>query len=79
VWPDRVVLLSPLFCNHPGFYERIEDLTVQELISQLAIEEFDVAVLPELPGSMKSVLTPSRCDQSRTISEVNSGPLSERR
>jgi hypothetical protein len=29
-----------------GLQERIEDLPIQELVAQLAIERFDVAVLP---------------------------------
>jgi hypothetical protein len=46
VWPYGVVVLAPLFDQHLGFLERVEHLAVQQLVAELAVEGFDVAVLP---------------------------------
>lgn len=46
VWTQRVVVLSPTFDEDGGFPQRVEDLPVQELVPELAVEAFVVAVLP---------------------------------
>jgi hypothetical protein len=38
---------APLFDDHLGFPEDVEDLTVKAFISQFAIERLAVTVLPE--------------------------------
>ena len=43
---DVVVLLAPAFDQHFRFLERVEKLALEQLVLQLAIEAFDVAVLP---------------------------------
>ncbi len=42
----NVVMPSPLLDQDRGFFQRIEDLRVQQLVSELAIERLAVAVLP---------------------------------
>ena len=72
-----VVVLSPAFGECFGFYERIEDFSVEQFISEFAIERFDVAVAQRLPSSIKSVLSWSRLSQVLTAVEQDSGPLSD--
>lgn len=43
---DGVVVPPPLFDDDLGFSQRVEDLTVEQLVSELAVEAFIVAVLP---------------------------------
>ena len=45
VWTDGVILPSPPFCQDISFYERIEALTVEQLIPQLLVEKLDETVL----------------------------------
>ena len=47
---DAVVVLPPLFDQDLGLLQRIEDLPVQEFISQLSVEGFHVTILPGTPG-----------------------------
>ena len=44
--PNRVVFLPPSFNQYLRLRQRVEDLAVEQLVSQLAIKRFDVAVLP---------------------------------
>ena len=46
MWSDRVVLLTPSFGQNLCFQQRIEDLSIQKLVSQLSVEGFDVAIFP---------------------------------
>ena len=46
MWSDRVVLLTPLFGQNLCFQQRIEDLSIQKLVSQLSVEGFGVAIFP---------------------------------
>ena len=46
VRPDGVVVDAPLLDDHLCFSQRVEDLSVQQLIAQLAVEGFAVAILP---------------------------------
>ena len=39
-------MLSPAFDEHLGFLQCVEDFRVQQLIAELAVERFVVAVLP---------------------------------
>ena len=45
-----VVVPSPLFDQDRGFFQGVEDLRVQKLISELAIETLAIAVLPRAAG-----------------------------
>ena len=45
VWSDRIVVVAPLTDDDLGFFQAVEDLTVQQLVTQLAVEAFAVAVL----------------------------------
>ena len=44
--PFGVVKASPLFDQHLGFTQCVEDLAVQALVPELAVEALVVAVLP---------------------------------
>ena len=44
--PHRVVVHPPLFDHHLRLLQRVEDLSIQALVSQLAVEAFAVPVLP---------------------------------
>ena len=46
----RVVVLSPLLDQDSSFFEAVEDFTVEEFITQFAVEGFAVAVLPRTAG-----------------------------
>jgi hypothetical protein len=46
----RVVLHSPLLYHHLRFFQRVENLPIQTLISQLPVKTFAVAVLPRASG-----------------------------
>ena len=52
MWPDRVVVPSPLFDHGLRLLEGVEDFSVQQFIPEPGIEALAVAVLPWLPGSM---------------------------
>ena len=43
---DRIVVLSPLLDQDGGFLQRIEDLSVQELVPEFAVKALIIAVLP---------------------------------
>ena len=44
-----IVVTPPAFDQHLGFVERGEDLSVEKLIPELAVEAFIVAVFPRAP------------------------------
>jgi hypothetical protein len=46
MWSDCVVVLSPAFNEHLCLLQCVEDLAIEQLISELAVEAFIVAVLP---------------------------------
>jgi hypothetical protein len=46
VGSDGIVKPPPLLDEDDGLGKRVEDLTVQELVAQLAVEALDVPVLP---------------------------------
>ncbi len=50
VWPDSVVVLTPLLDQRLGFLQRVEDLAIEQLVPQLSIEALVVAVLPRTAG-----------------------------
>src|ERR1700677_3452115 len=47
---DGVVVGAPAFGQYPQFLDRVEDLRVEELISEFRVERFAVAVLPWRAG-----------------------------
>lgn len=51
MWPLGIVVVAPSFKHNSGFLKRGEPLLVQALISQFAVERFD---MPVLSGSAKS-------------------------
>jgi len=46
----RVVFLAPLFDEYLSFLEGVEDLSIQQFVSELPIETFTVSVLPGTAG-----------------------------
>ena len=46
VWSDGVVMLSPAFDQYFGFFQCVEDLRIQQLIPELAVETFVVTIFP---------------------------------
>src|SRR6187397_1430420 len=46
MWPDRIVVASPALDDDLGLTQGIEDLAVEQLITQPRIERFNIAVLP---------------------------------
>lgn len=74
-----VVVIPPAFDQDLRLLERVEDLRVQQLVPQLAVERLDVAVLPRAAGLDKQRLhAPSSPSHFLTDSDANSLPLSER-
>ena len=47
--PDRVVVLAPVLDQRFGLLEGVEDLAVEQLMPELPVEAFVVAVLPGAP------------------------------
>ena len=45
MWTFRVVVPSPLLNDDPGFIEAVEDLSVEQFISEPAVEALTVSVL----------------------------------
>ena len=71
-----VVLTPPLFDQDLCLLERVEGLAVQEFVAQLAVERFDVAVLPGRAWFDEQGRDPRSASQLRTAVATNSGPLS---
>lgn len=46
----RVVVSSPDFDHGLGLLKRVEDLPVEQLVAQLAVEGFAEAILPRTAG-----------------------------
>ena len=51
----RVVVVTPVFEHDLSFTQRVEYFTIQQLIAQLAVEAFAVAVLPRLCNHQSTV------------------------
>jgi hypothetical protein len=66
------------FDDDLSFSEGIEDLAIEQLVTQARVEALDVAVLPGLPRSTEAVLAPTAVIQAWTASATHSGPLSDR-
>ena len=56
--PHRIVVPPPLFDEDLGFLERREDLAVQQLVSQLAVERLVVTILPRAARLDEQRLSP---------------------
>ncbi len=50
VWSESVVLSAPAFDQDLRLPKRVENLEVQELVSELSVERLHVAVLPGTSG-----------------------------
>ncbi len=47
MWPLCIEMDAPLFDDDIGFQKAIEDLAIQQLVPELAVEGLATAVLPE--------------------------------
>ena len=50
MWSDAAVSLPVLSGQHLRLPKRVEDLSVQQLVTQLAVETLHIAVLPRRAG-----------------------------
>ena len=48
--PDRVVVPPPALDDYLCLLQRVEDLAIQKLISQLRVEALTIAILPGAAG-----------------------------
>ena len=46
MWANGVVVPSPALDDHPGFLQRVEDFAVEQLVTELRVEAFTIAILP---------------------------------
>jgi hypothetical protein len=86
MWSDLIVLFSPFFNQYFRLLQGKKDFSIEQFISELAIETLDITILPHrpdvlregLPGSMNKVITPNSFNHFRTCFAENSEPLSDR-
>jgi len=64
---DVIVLLTPTQNQGFFFFQGKEDLAIEQLISELAIERLDVAVLPWAAGFDEQGLHPQSCEPSSQL------------
>lgn len=76
--PLLVVELTPLLDEHFGLNTATEPFTVQQFVTQLAVEALDEAVLPWATGCEEGCPTDMSRNQRMTRAPVNSAPLSDR-
>ena len=50
MWPDGVGGPPPAFDHNLGLLEAVKDFAIQQLVTQLAVEGFAVAILPRTAG-----------------------------
>src|SRR3954463_2938575 len=62
VWAAGVVVPPPALDDDLGLGQRVEDLTVEQLVTELAVEALAVAVLPGATGLDVGSLRPHRGD-----------------
>jgi len=48
VWTEHVVVDPPVLDQHLGFEQGVEAVTVEELVTEPAVERLDPGVLPRL-------------------------------
>jgi len=46
MWADRIVLPAPALDDDLSFPQRVEDLAVEQFVSQTGVEALDITVLP---------------------------------
>jgi hypothetical protein len=46
VGTNLIVMATPIFDDHPGFLQRIENLAVEKFVAKLRVEAFAIAVFP---------------------------------
>ena len=77
MWPDGVVVLTPLLDEDLGLLEGGEDLPVEQFIPEACIEAFDIPVLPWRAWGDVGGLGANSSDPALTAPAMNSGPLSD--
>src|SRR5947208_3555592 len=78
MWADCIVVAPPALDHDLSFLQRIEDLSLQQLVAQAGVEALDVAVLQGTAGRDVGRLGATAPIHSRTAVATNSGPLWER-
>jgi hypothetical protein len=58
VRPERIVFHPPFFDQYLGLFQGIEDLSIKQLVSELAVETLDITVLPRTARLDKECLHP---------------------
>ena len=43
---DGIVVAPPLFDDDSGFFERVEDLSIEKFVAEPGVEAFAIAVFP---------------------------------
>ena len=76
--PHPVVVPTPTLNHNLCLPQRVEHLTIEQLVTQPRIETLDIAVLPRTARRHVGRLGAERSDPPLTASAMNSGPLSER-
>ncbi len=49
MWPARVVEAPPALDHNAGLGERVEDLAIEKLVTEVGVEAFDTAILSLAP------------------------------
>ena len=50
MWPDSIVLSAPVLDEYLCLFKGVEDLNIEQAVSELAVEAFTVSVLPRATG-----------------------------
>ncbi len=64
----RIVVPPPSFDEHLGLLQGVEDLSIQQLIPELAVEALVVAVLPRASGFNEERLWPAPLNRIQMFS-----------
>jgi hypothetical protein len=67
-------MAPPAFDHNLSLLERVEDLAIEKLVSELGIEALAIAVLPWTSRLDVSRFRPTALIQVRTAVAINSGP-----
>ena len=77
--PNGIVVTAPTLDYDLGFPQRVEDLAIEQFVTQAGIEALDVAVLPRTAGFDVGRLRPDCADPvlhrlwRRTLGRCRSG------
>ena len=75
VWSDLDVVLAPLLDDDACFLQRVEDLTIEQLVTHTNIEALDIAVFPRSARFDISRLCPNGPNPISNILGNELGPV----